>query len=328
MKISKHNVIITTVVAVVFVVALLVLVARGVDINGFGSNRAKFLPSSAINEKVTSFAYKSPITRERIRVNEKFKVQEGQIINSDMMYTPHEVKEITITSVKHVYLQDRGNGHTLFQGCFIVTGGYTCTLFVLNNSDVLVQLTPSSQYDFHDGKDYHYELQERVLRDEATASSKSFFVRVNEAPYVYQEVECSDATTASSCSLVGYDPDTVDEKTGIAKKVLALYKSASTFGLETTSLAYREQKIYRSSFATTTTLIVHEEEVNQHSKRVSISLLKNNDNSTQIFKGEVDTSTNVTLEYDYSHLADVAYIRIGPKRFTFTFSTGIFVEVK
>lgn len=322
------------------IVGSIVLVICGVlfyrvNISKLLSFQKADLENNVISQTDKKFVIDRPISRERIKVGEKFLVKEGQILESTLMFTSNKEKEITITSVKHVYLQDVGNGHTLFQGCYIVPGGYTCALFLLNNFDQLVQLTPTVQYDFGDGKDpsfggkdYVNEIDKRIKLDVANSVSKDFFVRPNEAPYVYQMVQCGDATTGSACSVIGLNPDRIDPKIGISRKYLASYGVLSTFGLNAGGKETREQKISRSLYSTTTILFVREEsEEDFRTKHVSIFLSGNTGEQVQLFESNEDLHTQVKLDYDYINLADTAYLYIGTKKFTYQFSTNTFTEV-
>ena len=333
MKISK-NILIGASVSI-FVLVSLSLVSY--SLSKYQSNSKQIASSQivAVSSKSGFAQDETPIKRERIKVGEKFAVKEGQIFESNIMFNANEEKEITITSVKHVYLQDIGNGHTLFQGCYIVSGGYICALFLLNNSDQLVQLVPTIQYDFGDGKDplfggknYANEINKRIKLDIANSVSKDFFVRPDEAPYIYQIVQCGDATTGSTCSVIGLNPDRIDPNIGISRKYLASYSAQSTFGLNADGEGTAEQKISRSIFATTTLLVVREEgERDGKTNHVSIFLTKNAGEPVQLFESNEDLHTRVELDYDYVSLADLSTVTVGTKKFTYQFSTGAFTKV-
>lgn len=326
MKISK-NIFIGASVSI-FVLLSLSLVLYSLSKHQLNAKQIASSQIVAVTSKSGSTQDETPIKRERINVGEKFLVKKGQVYEADSAITANEEKEITITSVKHVYLQDIGNGHTLFQGCFIAFGRYSCVLFLLNNFDQLVQLTPTTQYDFREGKDYEYEIKTRIALDITNSVSKDFFVRPNEAPYIYQIVQCGDATTGSACSVIGLNPDKIDPNTGIARKYLASFGGVDTFGLNAGGAGMSEQKISRSIFATTTLLVVREEvERDSKTKHVSIFLTKNAGESVQLFESNEGLHTRVELDYDYVSLADLSTVTIGTKKFTYQFSTGAFTKV-
>lgn len=327
MNLSKNNKL--TMGAAITILVILALIISRRDVERIKSleqqsSRPQNTKTSLVSE---SKSYQSPILREKIVVGEKFMVKEGQISNSDLIFSPQEEKEIAVTSVKRVYMQDIGNGHTLFQGCFFVVGGYSCNFFVLNHADTLVQLTQSVQYDMRDGKSYDYEVKQKIAENVLNGTSKDFFVRVDEAPYMYQIVECGDGTTSSSCKVVGMNPDSVDGKTGIAKKELTSYMYGSTAALETNQSNIAEYRISRTIFATTSELTLKEEREDGKTKRVSISLEKNRGEPFQLFESIENVNTPVKVDYDYVNLVDVSIITIGEKKFTFTFSTSKFEKV-